>query len=166
MESCFAMAKKFLDKYRIESMRLQNWDYSRNGYYFITLCTKNRAHAFGEIRNGKLIENEQMKICRACWFDLPNHYPNCILDEFIIMPDHIHAIIQINNGKLNSGDKKHPLSEIIRAFKTFTARKINEYQNTAGKTFWQRDYYEHIIRDKNALNRIREYIRNNPKGSI
>lgn len=174
------MADKFLGKYRIESTRLKGWNYSEDGAYYITICTKDREHAFGEIKNGKLIETEQSKICESCWFDLPNHYPNCVLDAFVIMPNHVHGIILIDNWR-GGGDvsveaglkpasttnasivrKKYPLSEIVRAFKTFTARKINQHQNTPGQPFWQRNYHDRIVRNERELNNIRAYIWNNP----
>jgi len=79
------------------SIRLQNWDYSNDGAYFFTACTKNKGHHFGKIRNAKLIETKQSKICMKYWLDLPKHYANCILDEFIIMPNHVHGIIFIDN---------------------------------------------------------------------
>ncbi|MCF7845663.1 MAG: transposase [Candidatus Peribacteraceae bacterium] len=181
------MAEKFIGKYRIESTRLKGWNYSEDGAYFVTICTDDRTDFFGEIKNGKLIETEQCRICRACWLDLPNHYPNCVLDAFVIMPNHVHGIIVIDNWRggrdvivetglkpVSTGKpvhpkppppvrKKYPLSEIVRGFKTFTARKINQRQNTPGQPFWQRNYYDRIIRDENELNHTREYIWNNPK---
>ncbi|MFH0854653.1 MAG: hypothetical protein V1891_04130, partial [bacterium] len=89
--------QKFKNKYRIKSTRLAEYDYSQNGAYFITICVKNREHLFGEIIDGKLLDNERSKICIACWLDLPNHYGNCILDAFVIMPNHAHLIIFIQN---------------------------------------------------------------------
>ena len=183
----------FQNKYRIESTRLKGYDYSSEGAYFITICTKNREHLFGEIVDGRLQETEQSKICMDCWNDLPNHYDNCVLDAFIIMPNHVHIIIIIRNRDDDDGvrmrvetglkpvstmphtntmshtntmphtntNNAYPLSEIIRGFKTFTARKINIYQNTPGKPFWQLRFHDHIIRNEKALNHIREYIGNN-----
>lgn len=159
---------KFHSKYRIKTTRLQNYDYSWDGAYFITICTKNREHFFGEIIDGLLQETESAKICRACWSDLPNHYPNCILDLFVIMPNHVHGIIFIKNFRIETGlkpvstePKQYSISEIIRGFKTFTARKINDFQNTQGISFWQSRFYDHIIRNDDALDRIRQYILDN-----
>jgi REP element-mobilizing transposase RayT len=149
---------KFWKKYRTESTRLKEYDYSKNGAYFITICTKNREHFFGDIIDGKLLETKRSKICLACWLDLPNHYENCILDFFVIMPNHVHLIIFIENND----DKKYPVSEIIRGFKTFTARKINDFQNTTGTPFWQSRFYDRIIRTEDELSRIRQYVQNNP----
>ncbi|HAI74128.1 MAG TPA: transposase [Candidatus Moranbacteria bacterium] len=192
---------KFRNKYRIKSTRLKKYDYSQDGAYFITVCTKDREHFFGEIIDEKLQETKQSKICMACWLDLPNHYSNCILDEFVIMPNHAHGIIVIQNhnnlsiavknistdqtfAKKRSSieivlpvetgfkpvsisvdvrkTKRHSVSEIMRGFKTFTARKINDYSKTQGLPFWQSRFYDRIIRNEDELNRIREYIFNNP----
>jgi putative transposase len=101
------------------------------------------------------------KIVNECWFDLPNHYSNIFLDEFIIMPNHIHGIILIQNY---SGVKqKHGLSEFVRALKSFSSRRINEYRKTKEYVTWQSRFYDHIIHSDNELDRIRTYIRNNPK---
>ena len=174
---------KFQGKYRIESTRLKDYDYSRNGAYFVTICTKNSMHLFGSIVDQKLIPNRQAEVLTECWLDLPAHYTNCVLDKFIIMPNHVHGIIIIDNEiaetglKLNNTivetglkpvstagrvAKPYPLSEIIRGFKTFSARRINEYQNTRGKAFWQSRFFDHIIRNREELKRIRQYIIENP----
>jgi REP element-mobilizing transposase RayT len=124
----------------------------------------------------------QGKIVEEHWYDLPNHYQNCRLDEFVIMPNHIHGIIEIRyhddtrtfTNTVETGlkpvstindetvGKQHSLFEIIRGFKTFSARRINKYQNTVGLSFWQARFYDHIIRNEKSLNNIRRYIQNNP----
>jgi len=94
----------YRNKYRIESTRLQNWDYSTPGYYFFTICTDDRINLFGEIINHQMSINDIGRIIWECWYDLPNHYSNLILDEFIVMPNHIHGIIRIidlENGNVN-----------------------------------------------------------------
>ena len=147
---------KFKQKYRIDSTRLANWDYSNDGAYFITLCTNNREYYFGDIVNCELTDTIQSKISMECWLDLPNHYTNCLLDKFVIMPNHVHGVIIIDNDRhkktglkpVSTEEKRYPLSEIVRGFKTFSARKINQYQNTPGRPFWQQRYYDHIIRDE------------------
>ncbi len=178
----------FKNKYRIESTRLPGYDYSSDGAYFVTICTKDRIHHFGEIKGGKLTDTFQAKIARKCWFDLPNHYPQCILDEFVIMPNHIHGIIIINNrnehrtnnvivetgfkpvSTITGGDektasiinKRYSLSEMVRGFKTFSARRINKCQNAIGRQFWQLRFYDHIIREGDDLYDLRQYIKTNP----
>jgi putative transposase len=183
------MTTKFRNKYRIKSSRLPGYDYTRNGAYFITICTHNRICIFGNIvvETGlrpvsttitiKPIFNVtpnntrhyftpvinlsvEGKIVNECWFDLPNHYSNIVLDEFIIMPNHIHGIILIKDY---SGTKqKHGLSEFVRALKSFSSRRINEYRKSNEHEIWQPRFYDHIIHSDNELERIRTYIKNNP----
>lgn len=169
--------QKFRNKYRIESTRLKGWDYSTHAAYFITICTKNREHFFGEIVGGELQETEQSKICQNVWDDLPNHYPHCILDAFVIMPNHVHGIIIIQDRipivetihelslqgeKSNKFRRNMLVPKIIGRFKMQTAKKINLYQKTEGFPFWQKNYHDRIIRNEDELCRIREYIANNP----
>ena len=162
------------NRYRIESTRLKDWDYSRAGWYFITICTKNREMMFGNISNNRMILNKKGEIVRNSWDDLVNHYSNIKLDAFIIMPNHIHGIIAITHNVKTGlkpvstiknkpvSVKQYTLSEIMRGFKTFSARKINQLYNRSGIPLWQPRFYDHIIRNNNDLTRIREYIRNNP----
>jgi len=77
--------------------RLKNYDYSNDGHYFVTICTKNRENFFGKIKDQKMFLNEIGKIAKICWLEIPKHFPNVILDEFVIMPNHIHGIIIIDN---------------------------------------------------------------------
>jgi REP element-mobilizing transposase RayT len=174
------MTTKFRNKYRIKSTRLNGYDYTRNGAYFITICTKRHICLFGNIdvetglrpvsttnnsnKTGKktirINLSEDGKIVTDCWFDLPNHYSNIILDEFIVMPNHVHGIILIQNY---TGEKqKHGLSEFVRAFKSFSSRRINEFHKSNNSETWQSRFYDHIIHSENELNRIRIYINNNP----
>jgi REP element-mobilizing transposase RayT len=186
----------YKNKYRIETTRLKNWDYSSNGYYYITICTKNREHIFGKIAVetgfkpvstkksvSTMILNEYGKIVEKCWYDLSEHYSNLKLDEFVIMPNHIHGIMIIDNndgngnGNVETGfkpvstnttnntgntNKQHGLFEFVRALKTFSSRRINEFRNSPGAPVWQSRFHDRIVRDENELNRIREYIQNNP----
>jgi REP element-mobilizing transposase RayT len=155
--------------HRRKVIRLQGYDYSQAGEYFVTICTKDREHIFGKIEEGRMLLNGFGEIVAWCWNDLPSHYPNVEMDEFVIMPDHVHGIIVITEpdpvreGSEPSLTRRHPLSEIVRSFKTFSARRINECRGTPGLSVWQRNYFEHIIRDERALERIREYIISNPE---
>lgn len=163
----------YKNKYRVETTRLKGWDYASNGYYFVTICTHNREHLFGHIENGEMILNQYGQIVQNGWNDLPNHYPNIRLDAFCVMPNHVHGIIVIDNGMMDgtgiveTGFKpvstNHGLFEMVRALKTFSARRINQLRNTAGNPVWQTRFHDHIIRNDKSLNRIREYIANNPK---
>ncbi len=148
------------------SIRLKGYDYSQNGAYFLTVCTHNRECLLGEITDGEMVLNEYGKIVDECWRGLPNHYQNMQLDYFVVMPNHFHGIIMINT--VGAGLKpaptktKHGLSEFIRALKTFSSKQINQIRNTPGISVWQRNYWEHIIRDEKSLENIRNYIINNP----
>ncbi len=160
-----------------KSIRLVEYDYKRAGYYFITICIKSGT-LFGNISNGKMKLNFPGNIVKKCWLDLPKHYKNCKLDYYVIMPDHFHGIMIINNdiGAVNVvgaglkpaptgktiNSKKHGLPEIIRGFKTFSSRKINESKYFKEKFHWQRSFYDRVIRNENELYKIREYIYQNP----
>ena len=169
------------------SIRLKGYDYLQSGAYFITLCTHNRECLFGEIPVGagskpalsivglewaglewaglEPAPTQYRNIVQFTWNDLTNHITGIVLDEFVIMPNHVHGIIQITGAGLErAGLEPAPtgLPEIVRQFKTFSAKRINATRNSPGISVWQRNYYEHIIRNEHELNKIREYIQNNP----
>src|SRR4030042_6969864 len=150
------------------SIRLKGYDYSQTGAYFVTVCVKDRHCLFGDVEQGEMMLNEYGHVVTKCGQDLTNHYAGITLDAFVVMPNHIHCIIVINNNvgaglKPAPTDKRYGLSEIVRAFKTFSSRYINQIRNTSGIPVWQRNYYEHVIRTDKELNQIREYIVNTPR---
>ena len=98
------MADKYQNKYRIPSARLHSWDYSSNGAYFITICTAKREHYFGQIKNGKMNFSEQGKLANQYWLEIPDHFSFVFLDEFVVMPNHTHGIIIIDNPVNNDID--------------------------------------------------------------
>ena len=148
--------------------RLEGFDYSQSGYYFVTICAKDRTHWFGQVLNGKMILNECGKIVKKQWEWLGNQYDTVSIGEHCVMPNHFHGIIGINVG--NGRDRSlqpndhpprniKPLPELIGAFKTTSSKLIHlaglpEFQ-------WHKSYYDHIIRDESSMNKIREYICNN-----
>ena len=152
--------------HRRRSIRLESYNYSQCGAYFINICTKNREPYFEKYLELKLIVQKQWKL-------IPKRYQHVELDEYIIMPDHFHGILFLQSldwagvGQVQDLPLHAPtIGDIVGSFKSLCVHdwlkhiyknKINEI----GK-FWQRNYYEHIIRDENELNRIREYIINNP----
>jgi REP element-mobilizing transposase RayT len=156
------------------SIRLKGYDYARAGAYFITARTQGSACLFGDIVGEEMCLNDSGRIVVAAWNDLPAHYAGIVLDEFVVMPNHIHAIVTIVANTAGAGLTPPPapcesapavsprLSEIVRACKTFSARRINASRGEASTSVWQRNYYEHIIRDDESLNRIRQYIIDNP----
>jgi REP element-mobilizing transposase RayT len=149
-----------------KSNRLRDYDYSRDGYYFITICTRGRKNFFGDIKEGTMALNRCGEIVNRCWRDLARHYPNCSLNSFVVMPNHVHGIIVIDNGDVVGNGLKpfptHGLSEIIRGFKTFSSRKINEEIKIDNKFQWQKLFYDHIMRDDKSLENLRQYIMYNP----
>lgn len=157
---------------RKSSPRLPGFDYGKAGFYFITICTAQREPRFGAITNGEMRLNPAGDIARDAWLDLPNHHPHLSLDEFVFMPNHMHGILVLEDPRRDrfinlslqkpSVQKRHGLSEILRGHKTWSARRINALEDSAGAPVWQRSFYDHIIRDDGALQRIRAYIRDNP----
>ena len=144
---------------------MPRYDYSQNGYYFLTICTAKHIDWLGKIENRIMVLNEYGNIVSGSWNDLPHHYSNIKPDEFVVMPNHVHGIIVIDN-KVGNGFKpfptQHGLSEIIRGFKTFSSRKINETICSKAKFHWQKSFYDHVIRNEASLDRVREYITINP----
>jgi putative transposase len=187
------------DRHHRRSIRLHGYEYSRAGAYFITVCTRGRQCILGDVVDGEMSLNKAGRAVQAAWRDLPNHYPHIELDAFVVMPNHVHAIIVLVdetghadvgagfslNGTGRSsqapqrcqGDsvcvgkpaptpkasRRHGLPEIVRGFKTFAARCINRMRGTPGRPVWQRNYYEHIIRNDREWNAVRLYIRDNPQ---
>ena len=141
------------------SIRLQGYDYSRSGAYFVTIVSYRRESIFGDLVKGEMALNKLGRAVEYAWFDLPDHYSNVRLDEYCIMPNHVHCILVIDEEKLG---ESHPLSEIIRGFKTLSAKRINILRQTPGVPVWQRNYFEHIIRDEHEYTRIQSYIAANP----
>jgi REP element-mobilizing transposase RayT len=170
------------DIHHRSSIRLKGYDYSQPGAYFVTLVTHQRQCLFGQIVDGKMQLNEWGEITNQCWMEIPIHYPNVLLDAFVIMPNHVHGIIILNEYNLNDSivvgvQNLEPLQQqsqqnsyqhiipksigsIVRGFKIGVTQWFR--QNTDIYNVWQRNYYEHIIRNEKEMTRIREYIMNNP----
>jgi REP element-mobilizing transposase RayT len=150
-----------------KSIRLKEYDYSEPGEYFVTMCTHNHECICGEIVNGEMRLNNAGKIVEECWKGISQHFNQVKLDEYIIMPNHIHGIIAIcecnenSRGEVTSPLHKHTLGEIIAYFKYQSTKMINQIQGKPGRRIWQRNYYDRIIRNEKELNAIRDYIYNN-----
>ncbi len=151
------------------SIRLKQYDYSQEGAYLVTICTKNKECLLGDVVDGKIVLNDIGEFVQQCWLNIPEHFPNGIVDEYIIMPNHIYGIVIITvgannysplqNAKLFQSPSK-TIGSIIRGFKIGVTKWSR--QNTDIYTLWQRNYYEHIIRNEKELTETREYIINNP----
>jgi len=187
----------FKNKYRVESIRLKGFDYSSAGEYFVTIDTKAMVEWFGTVRDGRMILNEAGKIAHQLWLDIPANHANVVLDDFVVMPNHVHGIIGltevgtnrrvvcrdeqidvvcrdvINHVSTEKSSKQHggatrqhnpmfsqhSLSFIVRSYKGRVSYEIHkEHPDFA----WQARFHDRIIRDEKELNRIREYIRDNP----
>ena len=147
-----------------KSIRLKNYDYSSNGYYFVTICTQNREKLFGKIVGATLCghPNNPDKLIVKWLLELENKFKDIKIDEYIIMPNHIHFIIKRTGDHTGS-----PLRDIVGWFKTMTTNeyiagvKDGRFMPFKGR-LWQRNYYEHIIRNYDDYINIAEYIQNNP----
>lgn len=208
----------YKDKYRIESIRLQGYDYSQPGAYFITIVTHNRQCSFGNIIDDEMMLNEFGVLVKNEWLKTGIIRPNIVIDAFVVMPNHLHGIIiitdndeysrdcrnsrdsrrdtlqrvftetethsetetdTVSESKTKTGTKtieqfgkptKNSIPTIVRLFKSTTTKQINQLRrdtlqrvSTPMQPLWQRNYYEHMIRNEVELNRIRQYIIDNPK---
>jgi REP element-mobilizing transposase RayT len=149
---------------RRKSLRLRQYDYSQAGAYFVTICTHDRRHLLGRIEGGKIQVNACGQIIRTVWENLAIKFKDIGLDAFVVMPNHIHGIIIVGAQFIapTVGVMNHAptLGDIVRSFKAISTRLIRKNHNKGFN--WQRNYYEHVIRDETSLNRIREYILTNP----
>jgi len=160
--------------YKRQSRRLNGHDYASAGLYFITLNTENRNKLFGEIKNGLMQLNNAGLVAQKCWLEIPEHFPHVTLLDFVIMPNHIHGIIEIIYNPV--GEKNFSpqlerqsgrtsptktIGSIVRGFKIGVTKWIR--QHTTIHEVWQRNYYDHIITNTDSYYRICQYIRDNPK---
>ncbi|MEI7979392.1 MAG: transposase [Bacteroidota bacterium] len=179
------MSDKFNDKYRIKSARLEGYDYKNEGLYYVTICTKNRTHYFGECNDGIMFLNDLGKMAEDFWLAIPTHFPNVSLDEFTIMPNHIHGIVCIDTNAhvetLNAtsssenktlhatslpddryskiSPKQGSLSTVLRSYKSAVSNKAKHFNPNFA---WQPRFHDNIIRDAKSFTNIQNYIINNP----
>lgn len=171
------------NRHHRRSIRLKGYDYSQNGLYFITICCQDRACLFGAIRNNEMVLNEAGNVASECWEVIPNHFPNVVLHEYVIMPNHVHGILEIvditegaknlsplpyDDGKEGrmEDDPSRPkgtsktVGSIVRGFKIGVRKWMRQHTNV--HDVWQRNYYENIIRNEEAYTTISNYISTNP----
>ena len=152
------------------SIRLQDYDYTRAGAYFITIVTQDRKCMFGEIVDGEMRPNDWGQIVQDEWDNSREIRREIELDVFIVMPNHIHGVVVIADGSgratgrspLQSGPSRQSLGAFVGGFKAVVTKRINALSGLPGKPVWQRNYFEHVIRNEDSLNRIRQYILDNP----
>ena len=162
-------------KHHRRSIRLQKYDYASEGAYFVTICTHNRECILGEIVEGEVRLSEIGTIAHQCWLEIPNHFKNVALDEYVIMPNHVYGIIIIQPSMVGvqyieplrepqSNRFQHitrrSIGSMIRSYKAAVTRQCDHA--SVGQFRWQRNYYEHVIRGEKDLNKTREYIIMNP----
>ena len=145
---------------RRKGLRLREYDYATPGAYFVTVCAHERKFLFGRVVDQVMRLNVLGRIVERCWFDLRAHYPRIELENFVVMPNHVHGIVVLK-PPLAASDRIHPLPEIVRGFKTFSSRAANAIRRRT-EPLWQRGFHDRIVRDESELARIREYIDNNP----
>ena len=167
-----------LDRHTI---RLKDYDYSQPGAYFITICVRERESLFGQVTGSRMVCNEFGQIASNCWTELANRYTEATSDAFVVMPNHVHGVIIVGaihelplrkltphqwpiqtgySDRLQRRDMLIP--KIVGWFKMNTAKQVNQMRGTAGIPVWQRNYWEHVVRNEESLERIREYITTNP----
>lgn len=177
------MQNKFKNKYRISSARLQKWDYSNNGAYFITICTQNRHHFFGYIQNQEMQLSEIGKLAEKFWYEIPNHFSMIELGNFVVMPNHVHGILIIDkpndesfvetrqclvstvetNSIIGSSrfqnQGKNTISSIVGSYKSIVTKMSRQINPNFA---WQSRFYDHIIRNSKSFDTIQNYIEQNP----
>jgi REP element-mobilizing transposase RayT len=170
------------EKQHRRSIRLKGYDYAQAGAYFVTICTHNRECLFGEVMNGEMRRNDWGQIVADEWSRSTLIRKEIELDAFVVMPNHMHGIVVITNPIVvitnpgvgatgrsplpaeprPHGPARHSLAALVAGFKSSVTVRINALRNIRGVPVWQRNYYEHIIRDEKSLDRIRQYVLDNP----
>jgi putative transposase len=175
MNNNYCEENKFADQFKLKSSRLNNWDYSTPGYYFITIKTLNNNNFFGKIINNQMELSKMGIIANQYLINIPKHFSTVRLDEYIIMPNHVHIIIQILNNFVETRDRasllknnkfyqlaiksNQTIPKIISQYKSSVTRQINP------KTIffaWQPRFHDQIIKNKKELLIVKNYIINNP----
>lgn len=175
-------------KHRCRSIRLKDFDYARAGACFVTVCVRNKECLLGEIIHGELAMTTLGTVVQSIWDDLPHYYLNIDVDAFTIMPNHVHGIIILGEDITRSAGAgpracpsehrqkgqprgaaptKMSLPDVVHRFKSLTTTRYRQavaehISRPSPGRLWQRNYYEHVIRNENKLNRIRQYVVDNP----
>jgi len=170
--------KQWRGKYRVASARLQHYDYRTNGAYFITICTHQQVRFFGECLDGEMKLSTMGAIVQGFWYEIPKHFAFVSLGEFVVMPNHVHGILILNNTvetlhcNVSTDTPKNEffsaispdagsVSTIVRSYKSICSKHIH-LAFPAQNFRWQARFYDHIIRDEPAYEKISNYILHNP----
>lgn len=158
--------------YRINSIRIPEYDYSSENFYFVTICSFQQEQIFSKIAHDKIYLTEIGSIINEEWLKTQNIRENVIIDDYVIMPNHIHGIIVIDSQIIDEKTlhrsvstknmRANSLSSIINQIKSISTKRVRKSRNDPTIKIWQPRFYEHIIRNENELYEIRTYIKNNP----
>ena len=138
-----------------QSIRMKGWDYTSPGYYFVTCNTHGSRALFGTIVNGRMVLSEAGRVAEDCWQAIPRHFPNVGIDEFVVMPNHLHGLVRLPAHVAALGD-------VMGAYKAAVSRILGKGRQLPART-WHRNYWDVIVRDERALANIRRYIQDNPR---
>ena len=144
--------------------RLHNHDYSKSGAYFVTICTKNRQNLFGHVNNGQMVLNFIGKIAKREIISAQHHHNNVIIKHFIIMPNHVHAIIEIYPTERINPFPTADIPNIVGKYKASVTRNVGKaFMRSVSNNIWQKSYHDHIIKNNKSYYKIANYIRTNPQ---
>jgi putative transposase len=168
---CFLILMSYdSDRHNRRSMRLAGHDYSSPGFYFVTVCCHDRQHLFGAIKNGSVLLSSAGEIVAEAWLYSAKLRPEFRFDEWVIMPNHFHGIIQIVDAPMERTEvdrafrmRSRSISSLMTGFKGSTTKHINQWRGLPGCPVWQSRFYDRILRDDQALQQVRQYILDNPK---
>ncbi len=156
-------------KHRRSRMRLAGYDYGRAGAYFVTICTEEHRCVFGRIVDDMMVLNDAGRIVNLVWEELQEHHVGVATDAFVIMPNHVHGIVILAPDEIPQGageegamNRIPTLGDVVRGFKARVTIGINRMRSVSGVRVWQRNYYEHVVRGEKDLERVRQYIIENP----
>ncbi len=156
------------------SIRLRGWDYRSTGWYFLTVGTHWRRQIFADVQHGRMVVTPIGAVVASQWHRIPARFPNARLDSFVVMPNHVHGLIEIvgdgdsawawalrSSTTVSNGTVRGSVAAIIQGFKSASARRIRGRFGCIGRV-WHRGYYERIVRDQRGIDAVRRYIANNP----
>ena len=151
------------------SIRLKTYDYRSAGPYFLTLCSFKKEFRFGSIRSGTVYLSSTGLVIQEEWFRTSKVRPEVTLDAFVIMPNHLHAVVIVGQSTRSclestavTGRPPKSLGSLVAGFKSACTVRVNIADGTPGRPLWQKNYYERVIRSENELDKVREYISGNP----
>src|SRR5215207_6311609 len=152
--------------------RIRGFDYSTPGMYFVTICTDGRVCLFGEVVDGEMRLSRFGEIAAAAWQDLSNHHPGIVPDTFVVMPNHVHGIIDLTDRSVGATPASPAgraqtkaagaLGNVVGAFKSSVSRQVNALRQTPAAPVWQRGFHDRVLRDEKDVRHAREYIAENP----